>query len=334
MTIVTQGVVLTAGARAEVYAIQNTLPKSFLPWGIRRHLQFALQAFKAGLRSRGKDIAYFVPSAHSGLIFNLLLAPFLRFAFKRVWLHHHVSRYFQKSDWRLYLFLRVLGSKASHITLSDEMSADLHRLYGASESISISNAGFLQDLLPGEENSPQLQTVGFIGNVSEEKGIFKFIEVIKSLEKLGLEVQALIAGPCDTSEVSQEIKAFVERSPNTRHYLGLVSGDAKAKFFQDTDLILFPSTYANEAQPMVIFEALAHGIPVLATTAGYIAEQLEGTHWSIDQANYVAEVTEQIKSWVEDAESFHGSRRKALAIFASKKKVSEGQLKDWITEKT
>ena len=106
---------------------------------------------------------------------------------------------------------------------------------------------------------------------------------------------------------------------------------AKAKFFRDTDIVLFPSSYANEAQPMVIFEALANGVPVLATTVGYIAEQLTGT---LGQSNEktMAKVTEQIKVWAEDADSFNESRRKATATFASKKKLSEEQLKDWVTK--
>lgn len=334
MTLVTDAVVVATGARAQIYAIQNTRPTGLLPWGVRRHLLFARETFKAALRSRGKDIAYFVPSARSGLIFNLLLSPLLRTAFKQVWLHHHVSRYFRQRDWRLSLFLRILGTKASHITLSDEMSADLHRLYGSSESISINNAAFLSAPPLHVSDEGELKTIGFIGNVSEEKGIFKFIEVVEKLNGLGIATKALVAGPCDNPDVSQEVTAFVERSPTTRRYLGLVSGDAKAKFFRDTDIVLFPSSYANEAQPMVIFEALANGVPVLATTVGYIAEQLTGTPWSIQRENYVAKVTEQIKVWAEDADSFKESRRKATATFASKKKLSEEQLQDWVTKRT
>lgn len=334
MTLVTDAVVVATGARAQIYAIQNTRPTGPLPWGVRRHLQFAREALKAALRSRGRDIAYFVPSASRGLIFNLLLAPLLRIAFKHVWLHHHVSRYFQQRDWRLSLFLRILGTKASHITLSDEMSGDLHRLYGSSESISINNAAFLRDPPLHVSDEGELETIGFIGNVSEEKGIFKFIEVVEKLNELGIATKALIAGPCDTPDVSQEVTAFVARAPTTRRYLGLVSGDAKAKFFRDTDVVLFPSSYPNEAQPMVVFEALANGVPVLATTVGYIAEQLMGTPWSIQQKYYVAKVTEQIKVWTEDTDSFKKSRRKAMATFASKKKLSEEQLKNWITKRT
>jgi len=284
------------------------------------------------LRSRGNDSAYFVPSADRGLLFNLVIAPVLRVGFKRVWLHHHVSRYFKQHDWRLSLFLRIIGSKVSHITLSREMSADLRTQYGDCESISISNAAFMREAILDVETDQQLKSVGFIGNVSEEKGILKFIEVIERLDELGMETNAIIAGPCSTPDVSRRVTAFVRKSPNTRRYLGPVSGDAKAKFFSDADAILFPSDYVNEAQPMVIFEALALGIPVLATKAGYITEQLKGTHWSIDQDTYIVEVTEQIKSWIEDADSFQKSRHKALTVFSSAKRASEEQLLHWITE--
>lgn len=330
MTIVTDQMIEVVGDRAEVHAIQNRRPKSRIPWGMRRHLQFIFETCKASLSSKGRDIAYFVPSADRGLLFNLLLAPLLRIAFRRVWLHHHVSRYIKQHDWRMSLFLGILGSKAHHITLSSEMSFNLKELYGASLIVPISNAGFLRDLPPREKNGGQIQTIGFIGNVSEEKGILRFIEVIETLNNLNIDIKALIAGPCDDPKVSQHVKAFIERSPNSRQYLGLVSGDAKAKFFRDTDVILFPSSYSNEAQPMVIFEALAYGIPVLATTAGYITEQLRDTSWSIPQSSYVADVANQIKRWVEDVDDYRESQKKAREIFAMEKALSRTRLKDWL----
>ncbi len=55
---------------------------------------------------------------------------------------------------------------------------------------------------------------------------------------------------------------------------GLLDGDGVTAFLGDADLVLFPSVYANEAQPNVIIEALMSGVPVLTTPRGCSADLL------------------------------------------------------------
>jgi len=60
-------------------------------------------------------------------------------------------------------------------------------------------------------------------------------------------------------------------------YRGRVLGDDKAKFYRDIDVFVFPTTYANEAQPLVVFEAKASGNDVIAYDRGCIRKQLDET---------------------------------------------------------
>jgi glycosyltransferase involved in cell wall biosynthesis len=60
-------------------------------------------------------------------------------------------------------------------------------------------------------------------------------------------------------------------------YRGRVLGDDKAKFYRDIDVFVFPTTYANEAQPIVVFEAKAAGKDVIAYDRACIRKQLDET---------------------------------------------------------
>lgn len=63
------------------------------------------------------------------------------------------------------------------------------------------------------------------------------------------------------------------------HYHGFVKGDAKTDAFYLGGIFILPSRYKNETQPVSIIEALAAGLPVVASNVGGIPEMLKrGSH--------------------------------------------------------
>ena len=55
-------------------------------------------------------------------------------------------------------------------------------------------------------------------------------------------------------------------------YLGPQYGAAKDSFYQSIDILIFPSLYFNEAEPVVLLEAISRGIPVVAYAVGSIPD--------------------------------------------------------------
>lgn len=110
-------------------------------------------------------------------------------------------------------------------------------------------------------------TLGFFSNVVASKGIGAFLDVVERLQGAGRLVAARVAGPVDAS-----IATFVHgrlAALRDARYVGALRGDAdKRSFFAGVHRLLLPSRHVHEAEPLVVIEALAHGVPVIATDRG------------------------------------------------------------------
>ena len=84
----------------------------------------------------------------------------------------------------------------------------------------------------------------------------------------------ILAGPPDGDAERAAIYSACRELGPRLEYRGPLYGEAKQAFFRAVDVFVFPTRYANEAQPAVVFEALAHGVPVLSYDRGCIANQI------------------------------------------------------------
>jgi glycosyltransferase involved in cell wall biosynthesis len=125
-------------------------------------------------------------------------------------------------------------------------------------------------------SKPDAFIIGYLSNVTFDKGIREYFGTLKRLWDLGYDVRGLIAGPAASEEVRQYIEMAVRESNGRASWLGAVHGEAKFVFLRRLAVFLFPTDYVNEAQPNVLFEALQFGIPTVSTRRGCIGEDLEG----------------------------------------------------------
>lgn len=194
------------------------------------------------------------------------------------YVHHHSFAYLNQPS-RLTAVCMVVLGKAQHIALCPEMARALASSYGITDShlIVLSNAAFLPALTNIVEDSISTQSprpikIGFLSNITAEKGIFEFFAVVRRAAEIGLLYDAEIAGPVDPGILDQ-FRTELSTLPQVRH-LGPLYGADKQKFFQRIDLLLFPTRYANEAEPVTLHEALQAGATVVATHRGCIGGML------------------------------------------------------------
>lgn len=320
-TLVTQRICTAFAASPlpfKLRAVRNAAGLKGLVWRGLKHVLLIWHLLLGALTSLGQRRAYFVPDSNVGLWLNLIEAPLLRLGYRDVWLHHHVFRYVRTEDWRMQTILKILGPRTHHVVLGEAMADGLRAHYGAEHFHVLGNAAFVEDV-PEARRRMSLRTVGFLSNITPEKGIGLFMETMRQVQADHSGIACVIAGPIADPDLRKMVEAFCAEAPDQRTWAGPVYADEKKAFFDGIDLLLFPSQYANEALPVTICEALAAGVPVLATDRGCVPDQLAGTGWVYTEETYLDAASDQIAVWSVDQISFARASDAAAARYQTQR---------------
>ncbi|WP_268225582.1 glycosyltransferase [Sinomicrobium oceani] len=121
-------------------------------------------------------------------------------------------------------------------------------------------------------------TLGFVSRIEENKGWKTFIEGLSLLKKEGIEFTAIIAGKGLQSDELREIIGLKSYG-NHVEYIGAVPQSELAALYNKLDLFVFP-TYFEESLGLVAIEAMACGVPVIASDLGgpkrYVNDEING----------------------------------------------------------
>lgn len=223
-------------------------------------------------------------SAGFGLYLDLLVALVAISCRKKIVFHHHSFSYILNPSWALSLFFRSFSRSPclGNVFLCQCMSSRFLRLYGlhsAGRSFIVSNLSIfppsLASACPSSVGSERI-SVGLISNLTKEKGAISYLELVKSLNRRlagsASKILFLMAGPCAPSIQSDVSTATSEIS--NLEYLGPLYGSQKADFLASLDLFVFPTQYLNEAEPLVLYEALFSGSIVHSIARGCIGSEM------------------------------------------------------------
>ena len=111
--------------------------------------------------------------------------------------------------------------------------------------------------------------VGFIGRLSEEKGVLNFVKAIPELSEERDEIRFLIIGD---GELQNELEKYLDKnvSNDKVKLTGWISHDELPDYLNALKLVVLPSY--TEGLPNIMLEAMACGTPVLATPVGAIPD--------------------------------------------------------------
>jgi glycosyltransferase involved in cell wall biosynthesis len=203
----------------------------------------------------------------------------------------------------------VAGSSCVHVTLSKIMAKRLEFLYKTSVLVSISNIVFHpRKEVVSKKSFKELTTIGFISNISAEKGIFEFLDLMSAIKSDKLPLKALVAGPFQNTNVKNAVNLRLVQMQNV-HYVGPKYGPDKDNFYDQIDVLVFPTRYVNEAEPLIVLEAMNRGVPVIAYGRGCIPEILGKNCGRIVDTNedLVPISHDQIKVWHCDVTAFQAA---------------------------
>jgi glycosyltransferase involved in cell wall biosynthesis len=110
----------------------------------------------------------------------------------------------------------------------------------------------------------------FLGNLLPRKGYAELIEAVQTLLDEGIDVTVTFAGEVVDSAVHTRALAGVRYGADRIRFAGPVDTATKGALLREADVLVLPSD--DEAQPLVILEAMAAGVAVVSTRHGVIPE--------------------------------------------------------------
>ena len=246
----------------------------------------------------------------------------------KIFIHHHSFAYLNKTSILTKLIVYISRNSAVHIVLCETMGEKLLQ-YNKNINIEIlSNAVFLKSSNSHffDINNKYL-IIGFLSNISFEKGIKEYFEVLRKLINDGYLVNGIIAGPITNIQSKKYLHSNLEELKEIC-YLGKIEAKEKEGFLNKIDLLLMPTKYNNEAEPLVIHEAMSHGIAVIACDRGCISNIIpENTGVVIkNDEQYISQALNQIIFWIKNPEKLKITRKLSFEQFNRQKSKYSSQL--------
>jgi glycosyltransferase involved in cell wall biosynthesis len=249
----------------------------------------------------GAHALYYVPSppVRNPLYRDWLILMFLRPFFSRIIFHWHAAglgEWIQKQPYPMRRVSQIaLGRADVSISLGrfNEQDAAAFR---PRQSVIVPNGipdpcpDFAEHIVARRNRLQQRQLawnnagalpnratvlvrVLYLSLCSKEKGLFDAIEGVCQANRLcradhlRMEFELTIAGPFPDEATQNFFKQTLERlgNPKTIQHVGFADAEAKRKLLAESDIFCFPTYYYGESFGLVILEAMAFGVPVVAT---------------------------------------------------------------------
>jgi spore coat protein SA len=156
----------------------------------------------------------------------------------------------------------------------------------------------------------------FVGRLVPDKGAHVLCEALKRLAQREVAVTGVIVGADGfrngtDSEYVTELKS---KAASNTEFRGHLAGQALVDEFQAADLFCVPSVW-DDPFPLSPLEAMASGLPVIASRSGGVPEALQYGGGVIVEKGSVEELEAAIERFVASPELRLGTAKKAVESF-------------------
>lgn len=198
-----------------------------------------------------------------------------KFLGRRVTLHYlgALDLYYQSRGFIERALIRMVLRQPKKVILLSKKAYNIASVFIPTERLSIipSNVDVNKFKPTGEKRSTGdgIVRVLFIGGVDPfRKGVFDLLDAVAIVVKTNPNVRFVMSGGDSFREVEKRWRALgIE---NHIEFIGWIQEEKKTLIYQSVDILALPSH--NEGLPYVVIEALASGLPIIATSVGGIPE--------------------------------------------------------------
>jgi glycosyltransferase involved in cell wall biosynthesis len=159
-----------------------------------------------------------------------------------------------------------------------------------------------------EDREPSITQVLFVGRLAYSKGVFELIEAVKRLNSKRLALTIVVSTTPEDSEINKEFNLALsdpEFIKNPIQVLYNCSPEIVIEAYRKSNILIVPSHNYYEGLPKVVTEALAMGVPVIASDRGGTWELVEEgkTGWMIKNPVGAGTIMEALEKALETAPS-------------------------------
>ena len=174
----------------------------------------------------------------------------------------------------LYYIYRILENinyaLSDRLVVESESGIDFLGLNRYKNKIFVSNMGVDLNLFKiSEEDSKERNLIGYVGRLTDEKGVMNFVKAIPLILKEKKDLNFVIGGD---GPLFEEIKNELKNNEiyDKVIFASGIPHDELSKYLNELKLLVLPSY--SEGLPNIILEAMACGTPVLATPVGGVPD--------------------------------------------------------------
>lgn len=210
--------------------------------------------------------------------------------------------------------LRALGVTSLVLTVSDAGTETLRRIVPDTRVETMDNAVDVGSFELAKLDA-EVPTVLFVGVVCARKGVPELAEAGAALRARGLAFRLVVIGgqgPTPDPEYARVVAALTDTG-QADAAVGPEYGEQVRARLRDSDVFVLPSYL--EGQPMAILEAMASGLPVVATAIGAVPTMIrDGVEGRVVEPGDIPALTEALADVLESAQ-----RRQAMGTAARKR---------------
>ncbi len=281
--------------------------------GIKKIWKFQqlLHTIRREVKQLNPDYVYITPNAKGGAFYKeWVIVMMLKIMGCRIVAHYHNKGVSSRQDkWLDNWMYQRFFNKIKAILLAEALYSDIQKYVCRKDVFicpnGIPSVGLLEPRALGVMEKNDVPRLLFLSNLLADKGVLVLLDALKILKDKGYSfICDFVGGETKDIDAERFTQEVGKRNLNeSAIYYGKKYGAEKEAFFATADIFVFPTYYHNECFPLVLLEAMQHGLPIVTTNEGGISDIVkDGVNGLICKKKDAQSLASKIERMISDKE--------------------------------